>query len=65
MVTFLSVLLFVSMTVVLGILILGVTSFAAGGSFYEKYNHKLMQMRVLGQGVAIVCFVLLLLAKGN
>ncbi|MEO0679691.1 MAG: twin transmembrane helix small protein [Pseudomonadota bacterium] len=39
---------------VLGILLLGVGSFAKGGEFNRKYANKIMQARIAAQFVAVL-----------
>jgi hypothetical protein len=47
----------------LATLLTGVAGMGKGGAFNEKYGNKLMRMRVILQGVAILCFVLGLLTR--
>jgi hypothetical protein len=47
----------------LATLLVGVTGMGKGGAFNEKYGNKLMQFRVLFQGLAIGCFVIALLTR--
>ena len=51
--TFLSILIVVALLSVIAVLGLGVFSMIKGGEFNEKYGNKLMQARVILQGVAI------------
>ena len=44
----------------LGVLILGVVSFAINGDFYKRNSNKLMRLRVLFQGLALIFFATLL-----
>ena len=37
------------------VLVIGIVSFAVHGPFYQKHSNHLMQMRVLFQGLAILC----------
>ncbi|MEK9923856.1 MAG: HIG1 domain-containing protein [Rhodospirillales bacterium] len=46
-------------------LIIGLGGFAGGGNFNKKYGNKLMQMRVLLQGVAIGLIVILIVATSS
>lgn len=48
----------VFMAATLATLLVGVAGMGKGGPFNEKYGNKLMQLRVLLQGLAIACFVL-------
>lgn len=56
--TFFNIALAVCMLAVLGVLIVGVVSMIKGGAFNEKYGNKLMQARVMLQGLALVMFAL-------
>ena len=47
------------------VLIIGLGGFAGGGNFNKKYGNKLMQMRVLLQGVAIGLIVILIAATSS
>ena len=42
------------------VLVIGVVSFAVNGEFYKKNSNKLMRLRVLLQGLAILFFAILL-----
>lgn len=48
----------IAMLAVLGVLIAGIVSMAKGGAFNKKYGNKLMQARVLLQGVALAMLAL-------
>lgn len=63
----LSVLLAVALAAVLLVLVVGVLAMARGGEFNRKYANKLMRLRVLLQGVAVVLFLLFVFvaATGN
>jgi len=47
------------------VLILGLLSFSKGAASAGPYRNKLMQGRVLLQGVALLLFALLLLMRGH
>ena len=47
----------------LGVLITGVISMLRGGEFNRRYGNKLMQARVILQGVTLALLVLLYLAR--
>jgi len=47
-----------AMMSVLAVLGLGIFSMAKGGEFNKKYGNKLMQARVILQGVAVVLLAL-------
>ena len=55
------ILLFITLALVIGILFLGLFSMARGGEFNRKYGNKLMRLRVIMQGLAILLFLLLIL----
>ena len=42
------------------VLVIGVVSFAVHGEFYKKNSNKLMLLRVLLQGLALLFFAILL-----
>tara|TARA_B100002052_G_scaffold114785_1_gene105649 strand:+ start:1206 stop:1406 length:201 start_codon:yes stop_codon:yes gene_type:complete len=42
------------------VLVIGVVSFAVHGEFYKKNSNKLMRLRVLLQGLALLFFAILL-----
>ena len=44
----------------LAVLVIGVVSFAVHGDFYKRNANKLMQLRVLFQGLALAFFAVLL-----
>jgi hypothetical protein len=56
-----AVLLVIAMLATLGVLFLGMFSMAKGGEFNRKYGNKLMRLRVIMQGLAILLFLLLIL----
>lgn len=37
------------------VLVIGIVSFAVHGPFYQKHSNHLMRLRVLFQGLAILC----------
>jgi len=37
------------------VLVIGIVSFAVHGPFYKKHSNHLMRLRVLFQGLAILC----------
>jgi hypothetical protein len=47
----------------LATLLTGVVGMGKGGAFNDKYGNKLMRMRVILQGLAILCFVLGLITR--
>jgi hypothetical protein len=61
--TFLGVLLVISMIAVVVVLVAGVIGMIHGGD--PRRSNKLMRMRVLMQGIALVIFAILLLLWKN
>ena len=57
---FLAFLLGAAMLGTLLVLVIGVVSFAVHGEFYKKNSNKLMRLRVLLQGLALLFFAILL-----
>ena len=49
-----------SMLCTLGAVMVGIVSFAINGDFYKRNSNKLMRLRVLFQGLALVFFATLL-----
>ena len=56
--TFTIIALVVAMLAVLTVMGLGIFSMAKGGEFNKKYGNKLMQARVILQGVALALLAL-------
>ena len=63
MTTFLTILLALAMLGVLGVLGMGVATMIRGGN--PRLSNKMMQMRVVMQGVALLVLVLLMLLAGH
>lgn len=62
----LTILLFVAMGITLIVLFTGLISMARGGEFDRKNANRLMRLRVLFQGIAILIFLLLVFVlKGD
>lgn len=55
----------VAMFLTLAILIVGMVGMTKGGDFNAKYGNKLMQARVVMQGIAIAFFALAVLTSNN
>ena len=55
----LTILLFVAMGITLVVLFTGLISMARGGEFNRKNSNRLMRLRVLFQGIAVLIFILL------
>ena len=47
----------------LATLLTGVVGMGKGGGFNDRFGNKLMRMRVILQGLAIVCFLLGLVTR--
>lgn len=56
--TILPILILLALLSVLAVLGIGIFSMIKGGEFNEKYGNKLMQARVMLQGLAILLLVL-------
>ena len=54
------ILLAVTLAAVVIVLLTGVAGMARGGDFNAKYGNKLMRLRVILQGLAVVLFLLLI-----
>ncbi len=61
----LSVLLAIALAAVLGTLLAGVVLFSRGGELNRRYGHRLMNLRVATQAVAVMLLGLLVLARGG
>jgi len=62
----LTILLFIAMGITLVVLFTGLISMARGGAFNRRNANRLMRLRVLFQGIAIVIFlVLIFIVKGG
>ena len=57
-----SVVIVAAMVAALGALLIGVVSMARGGEFNRKYGNTLMRARVALQGLAILLFIVFMLA---
>lgn len=53
----------VAMLAVLATLALGIIAMTRGGEFNKKYGNKLMRLRVVLQGIALVLFAVALLSS--
>lgn len=49
------------MVATLGVLFVGIISFARGGKFNAEHSNRLMRMRVLVQGIAVALLGLMML----
>jgi len=63
--SFLPFLLGFAMFATLIILVVGLVGFARTGAFYKKHSNNLMRARVIGQGVALLIFALIMLLAGR
>ena len=57
---FFGLLLGLAMLCTAGVLVIGIVSFAVHGEFYKRNSNKLMRLRVLFQGLALIFFATLL-----
>jgi len=57
---FLPFLLGLAMFATLIILVVGLVGFARNGPFYKKHANNLMRARVIGQGLALIIFGIIL-----
>jgi hypothetical protein len=60
-----AVLLGIALLLTLAVLFAGVITMGRGGEVNRKYANKLMRWRVIMQGVAVMLFVLAMLARGG
>lgn len=58
-----TVLMIIAMAAVLASLVVGIGAMAKGGEFNKKYGNKLMRLRVILQGVALLLFALAVMSK--
>lgn len=58
------ILIGLAMFLTLAVLAVGIFAMIKGGEFNEKYGNKLMQARVVFQGLAILFFVLAFVVAG-
>ena len=58
-------LMIIAMLLTLATLILGLASMVKGGEFNRKYGNKIMQARVVMQGIAIALFAVAILSSGS
>ena len=63
--TFFFVMMLICMVAVLIVLIAGITLMGRGGELNKKYGNKLMQARVYLQGLALLFFALMMMARGQ
>lgn len=63
--SFLPFLLGLAMLATLIILVFGLVNFARNGEFYQKHSNNMMRARVIGQGVALLIFAMIMLLAGK
>jgi len=56
--------LILAMAAVLGVMVIGIVSMIKGGEFNKKYGNKLMQARVVLQGVALLMLGMAFITSG-
>lgn len=44
----------------LAVLVVGLVNFARNGPFYKKHANNLMRARIIGQGLALILFALIM-----
>jgi hypothetical protein len=57
------ILLLVVMAAVVGVLFFGIFSMARGGEFNKRHGNRLMRLRVILQGAAVLLFLLFVLIE--
>lgn len=57
------ILIGIALLATLAVLLIGVTGMMKGGEFNRRYGNKLMQLRVLLQGCAVLLIVIALLVS--
>lgn len=57
--------LLLAMFLTLAILVTGMVAMSRGGEFNRKYGNKLMQARVIMQGIAIALFAMTILTQAS
>ena len=58
------ILLIITMVAVAGVLVAGIFIMGKGGPLNDKYGNKLMQARVMLQGLALLFFALSVMTRG-
>ena len=61
--SFLAILLFIAMIATFLVMVAGIVLMAQGGERNTRYGNRLMQTRVLLQGVSLLLLALLLISK--
>jgi nitrogen fixation-related uncharacterized protein len=61
---FMMILVAIALAVTFAVLFAGLFTMARGGDFNRKYGNKLMRVRVIAQGVALLLFAIAIIA-GN
>ena len=59
------VIVILAVVLVGGILAVGIGGFARGGEFNKKYANKIMQLRILAQGIALLLIMILIASRGG
>ena len=63
--TFFFFMMVITMFAVAGVLVAGLVVMSKGGEPNKKYGNKLMQARVILQGIAIMFFLLTMASRGH
>lgn len=61
---FFTISLVIAMLAVLAVMVLGIVSMIKGGEFNKKYGNKLMQARVVLQGLALLMLGMAFITSG-
>lgn len=56
-------LVIVAATITLAVLVTGIFAMARGGEFNRKHSNRLMRLRVVAQGIALVLFAIAMMIK--
>lgn len=56
-------LVIIAMLMTLGVLFTGLVTMARGGDFNRKHGNRLMRLRVIMQGVALLLFAIAMMMK--
>jgi hypothetical protein len=56
-------LVIVAAMITLAVLVTGIFAMARGGEFNRKHSNRLMRLRVIAQGIALVLFAIAMMIK--
>lgn len=63
--TFFFIMMLLSMAAVVGVLVAGIVIMSKGGELNKKYGNRLMQARVILQGITLAFFLLTIASRGH